>query len=199
MAMMASWPLPTLGLGAAAAALAWSQAPDAPAYAVPLSEARLLLHATALPDGIYGSQPTASPAMAMADGTLVWKLRVGNDEVLRYTATLTALDPANTRVALALSAPPEGKLAVKTRQGLADHPEIAAFYLKAMEEQIAATLEKRPYDYEAIMPAMGVAMIGSMAEMSDQMDGAAARLDESAVRDVGEFGVENDPDEGIVD
>lgn len=199
MSMMASWPLPTLGFGVAAAAVVWAQAPAAPAYAVPLSEARLMLHATGLPEGIYGSQPTASPALAMADGTLVWKLRVGPDEVLRYTATLTTLDAANTSVALSLSAPPDGKLAEKTRQGLSDHPEIAAFYLKAMEEQIASTLEKRPYRYEAIMPAMGVAMIGSIAEMPGQMDKAAAQDDRRASHDGGEFGVENDPDEGTFD
>ena len=195
MSLMASWPLPTLGFGVAAAAVVWAQAPDAPAYAVPLSEARLRLHAIPLPEGIYGSQPTASPAMAMADGTLVWKLRIGPDEVLRYTATLTALDAENTSIALALTAPPDGKLAAKTRQGLADHPEIGNFYLKAMEEQIASTLEQRPYRYEAIMPAMGAAMIGSMAEMSAPPDSP----DVKAPRDVGEFGVENDPDEGTFD
>ena len=66
-----------------------------------------------------------------------------------------------------------------------------------MEEQIAATLEQRGYRYEAIMPAMGAAMIGSMAEMSAPMDTATPET--RAPRDVGEFGEENDPDEGTFD
>ncbi|HUQ14399.1 MAG TPA: hypothetical protein VM055_09005 [Novosphingobium sp.] len=196
--MISSWPLPMLGFGVAAAAVVWAQAPDAPTYAVPLREARLLLHATELPEGVYGTMPSASPAMAMSDGTLVWKLRVGSDEVLRYTATLTPVDDGHTRVALALTAPPDGKLAARTRAGLDSHPQIRTFYLAALAEQVAATLEKRPYRYEAIMPAMGVAMMSSMGEMSAQMDRAAAELDADE-SPVGEFGEEIDPGEGSFD
>jgi hypothetical protein len=57
---------------------------------------------------------------------------------------------------------------------LAAKPEIRTLYLVAMNERVASTLERRPFEISAIYPATAAATVVNMGAISASADQAAA-------------------------
>ncbi len=147
-------------------------------YAVDIREARRLLMASEMPHFVFGSQgPTFE---VRAEGAQVqWIAKRGGVEFFRYIATLTELGADKTRVELELKGSKSGGSA-SVASKLAEKPSIQNLYVVAMREQIAATLERRPFDMTQIASALAIASAGNMSSMRSSLDEAATASEQRA-------------------
>jgi len=92
--------------------------------------------------------------------------------VMRFSAVLTADGDAATRVHVDIKGATSGPFGnVDAR--LSESSSIRTVYQQAMEERVAAALEKRPYDILKVMPAVTAAAFANIGAISGQMDAAA--------------------------
>ncbi|WP_157087981.1 hypothetical protein [Bradyrhizobium jicamae] len=147
-------------------------------YRVPIAQARQDLTKADLPPFVFGSQPLDVQVRGSIDSQIAWIVRRNGEELFRYIAQLKAEGDAATRVKVKL----EG--AGKYAQKLSDKPEIRDMYLIAMEEQVAATLERRPFEMTRIYPAMSAATVANMGALRSSVDQAAAASEQAARKNI---------------
>ncbi len=133
----------------------------------PMSEVHsLIAGADELPP-VFG---TDEPDLRMdtADPNAVaWILSVKNQEIMRFVATLSPEGERKTSIDLAVQAPP------KFEKRLADNAAVRDFYLAAMREQVASTLEGRPFDLTHTYPHMQKAIAANIGNIAASAEAAA--------------------------
>ena len=151
-------------------------------YRVPIAQVRQDLTKTALPTFVFGSQPLDVQVHGNIDSQIFWVARRNGEELFRYIAQLTAEGDGATRVKVKLEGA-KGRT-VNFAQKLSEHPQIRDMYLVAMEEQVAATLERRPFEMARIYPAMSAAVVANMGAMRSSVDQAAAASEQAARKNI---------------
>ena len=141
-------------------------------YRVPIAQARQELTKADLPPLVFGSQPLDVQVRGSIDSQIAWIVRRDGEELFRYIAELTAEGDGATRVKVKLEGA-QGRTE-NYAQRLAKHPQIRDMYLIAMEERVAATLERRPFEMTRIYPAMSAAAVANMGNLQSSVDQAAA-------------------------
>ena len=133
----------------------------------PMSEVHGLLAATDELPPVFGSDEP-DVRMETADPKAVaWVLSAKNDEIMRFVATLAPQGEGKTTVEIALQAPP------KSEKWLNDNASVRDFYLAAMREQVASTLEARPFDLTRTYPQMQKAIRANIGNVVASADAAA--------------------------
>jgi hypothetical protein len=138
-------------------------------YAVPVGEARKVLADTGLPPLVFGSDEPEVAVRADGPSRIVWILHRDGAEMMRYVASLSPDGDASTRISLDLVGATAGPFR-GTAERLAQNGTIRRLYLVAMEEQIAAALEDRPFNRAAILPATAAATAANIGRLSADLD-----------------------------
>lgn len=136
---------------------------------MPLDEAHRLLARTGLPPQVFGSETPALEIRSDSPSQVRWILRRHGAELMRYVATLSAEGEGRTRVTLELNAPSSGRFG-NVQKRLSENDTIRRLYTKAMEERIASTLERRPFEIASLYPAMAAATAANIGAISARMD-----------------------------
>jgi len=135
-------------------------------YRVPIAQARQDLAKAELPP-VFGSA-ALDAQVRKEDSQVVWIVRRAGEEIFRYTAELKAEGDGATRVKLKLEGA-QGRTE-NFAKNLAEKPQIRDMYIVAMEERIASTLERRPFDMARIYPALSAAMVSNMGNIQASVD-----------------------------
>ena len=154
------------------------QAQSEAVYAVAIEDARRILPMTGQPPLVFGSIPPRFHLVEQSPNRFVWAVSQNGVEMMRFTADLSPAGGGSTRVGLNLV----GTGNVEAR--LEEKPSVRRLYLAAMQEQIAADLESRPFEMSAIYHEMTAATVANIGEISGRMDRAAAeyrRRDREAI------------------
>ena len=133
----------------------------------PMSEVHSLLAAADELPPVFG---TDEPDLQMdtADPKAVaWILSVKNEEIMRFVATLAPEGERRTSVDLMVQAPP------KFEKRLDDNEAVRNFYLAAMREQVASTLEGRPFDLTHTYPHTQKAIAANIGNFAASAEAAA--------------------------
>jgi len=142
-------------------------------YPVSAAEAHQLLQNTDVPRIIFGDANVEIHERDEGTSQIVWEIDEGGDEQLHFTATLQPIGANHTRVTVAVAGPDHGPHIANTKR-LESSPTISNLYRRAMEEQIASVIEHRPFELTRVYPALTVAEIANLPQLSAQMDAAAA-------------------------
>ena len=121
-----------------------------------------------LPPAVFGSQRLDLVVEASEPAKFTWSVRDNGVEMMRYVADLAPVSAAATRVTVSVSGPASGPN-LQIGKNLEQNPTIRHLYIVAMEEQIAATLERRMVNYMAIYPATAAATAANLGAISSQM------------------------------
>ncbi|MDQ0464160.1 hypothetical protein QO010_001931 [Caulobacter ginsengisoli] len=157
---------------AAVILLAACAQPKGALYKVPIAEARQTLLATGLPPLVFGSdEPMWEVQDAGSD--VIWIVKRDRAELFRYIAHLSEEEGGATRVSVELKGAESGP-AGNVAQRLAEKPEIRDMYLVAIKEQVAAALERRPFEMARLYPALTKASLASIGSLQASADAAAA-------------------------
>lgn len=136
-------------------------------YRVPIAQARQDLKKAELPP-VFGSQPLDVQVRDVGNSQVVWTARRNGEELFRYIAELKAEGDGATRVKVKLEgAQGRGENYAKK---LSEKPKIRDMYIIAMEERVAATLERRPFDMARIYPAMSAAAVSNIGNLQSSVD-----------------------------
>jgi hypothetical protein len=138
-------------------------------YAVPIGEARKVLEGSGLPPLVFGSDEPEVAVRAEGPSRIVWILHQDGAEMMRFVASLSPDGETSTRISLDLVGATQGRFR-NTGERLRQNGAIRHLYLVAMEEQIASTLEGRPFNRAAILPATAAAAAANIGRLSADMD-----------------------------
>jgi len=141
-------------------------------FDVPVSEAKEILKRTEVPYDVLGSPDLRSKVIEKSPTTLVWKVTLDGSEFMQFTAEVTPNNPKSTRVVVSLNGPSGGKYAAMEKT-LNDNVTVKNLYLAAMEEEVAAALEKRDFDMMKLTPhimAAAGANLGTITKRLDDID-----------------------------
>ena len=131
---------------------------------------------------MFGSEPLDVQVRDNGKSQIVWIAHRDNEELFRYIAELTVEGDSATRVKLKLEGA-QGRT-VNFAKRLAAKPEIRDMYIVAMEERVAATLERRPFDMARIYPAMSAAAVSNMGNLQASVDQAAEASNREARQNI---------------
>jgi hypothetical protein len=146
---------------------------------------------------VFGSEAGGSMVTPTGDNDVRWTiLSRENRAVMSLVATIEATGPAETRVTVTAEPAKTNSAAAK---GMADNPAIVKLYTKAMSEQIAAKLEKRPFDMASIQTEMMAAAISSIPKIQNEALKRASefRQTESEMSDQSDAGRPGAPDNAL--
>jgi hypothetical protein len=135
-------------IGALAMTSACSKALPPGQYALGLHEAYERLAKDDLPDFVANRQCGILihvRAEKLADQQITWRVTSSGREMLNFTAILTPVDAAQTRVDVAVSKEKDGKEAYDGAR-FYPRPAVKQPVRPAIEEQLAALLEKRAFE-----------------------------------------------------
>jgi hypothetical protein len=122
-------------------------------YDMPVSEVRKTLARIELPPLVFASSEPNFRVEASDPAKIVGVVSRGRNEVLRYILTLSQVTDRSTRVHVEIIAPKTGAFGdVDSR--LAKTPALRTLYVIAMEEQVTASLLRRPFDIAKLRPAL---------------------------------------------
>ena len=141
-------------------------------FDVPVSEAEKILMRTEVPYDVLGSPDLRSKVIEKSPTTLVWKVTLDGSEFMQFTAEVTPNTPESTRVVVSLNGPSGGKYAAMEKT-LNDNVTVKNLYLAAMEEEVAAALEKRDFDMMKLTPhimAAAGANLGTITKRLNDID-----------------------------
>ncbi len=155
----------------------WWKIPRDPSFPVPMAEAESILAGIEPPGEVYGSAPVTFEAVPKGPGRIDWTVKQDGEEVMRFLATLTPDGESATRVKLDLKGATAGPFG-NVEQRMQERGSIARVYKMAMEERVAAALEKREYDILKIMPMVAVAALANSDAITGQFDAAEKAYNE---------------------
>lgn len=151
-------------------------------YNVPVAQAYELLKSADLPDRVLGSEPKQFDVDSRDPRKIVWIVKDGGNEAMRFAALLSPVDAGSTEVRVEVSGPTSGPFGDMQRR-LSEYRTIRHLYVMAMKERVAATLEGREFSFITVIPAATAATLSAvmgLAASNDQESAAnqdAARLD----------------------
>jgi hypothetical protein len=138
-------------------------------FAIPVSEAKQILKRTEVPYDVLGSSALRSYVIEKSPTTLVWKVTLDGAEYMQFTAELGSNGATSTQVVVSLQGPASGRY-VKMEKALNDNITVKNLYLAAMEEEVAAALEKRDFDILKISPQLMAATGANLGAIADRFD-----------------------------
>ncbi len=115
------------------------------------SEAKQILTQTEVPYDGLGSSELRSYVVEKSPTELEWKVTLDGAKYLQFPAVLSSIDPKSTHVSVSVQRATSGRYP-KMGQALNDNITIKNLSLAAMEEEIAAALEKRDFNMMKITP-----------------------------------------------
>jgi len=135
-------------------------------FNMPLAKAREQLKSADLPDYVLGSEPKKFDLDTHDPAKIVWIVKQRDSEVIRFTATLWAVDAASTKIRVEVGGPTSGPFGdVQSR--LRSYQFIRHLYVMAMKERVAAAMEGRTkFDLTTVMPATALATVSAIFGMA---------------------------------
>src|SRR5215470_17112599 len=127
-------------------------------YKMPMAEAHQLLESAPLPDYVLGSEPKTFDMETRDPRKIVWIVKDGGREAMRFTALLSPVDARSTTVRVEVSGPTSGPFGDVQRR-LSEYRFIRHLYVMAMKERVAATLEGREFSFVPVIPAATLATL----------------------------------------
>jgi hypothetical protein len=149
----------------------------ADSYNMPVAKARELLKSAELPDYVLGSEPKTFDVDTRDPGKIVWIVKDGGREAMRFTALLSPVDAASTKVRVEVTGPTSGPFGDVQRR-LRDYRTIRHLCVMAMKERVAATLERRDFNFSAVMPATALATMSALFGLA-----ASNALEKTGIRE----------------
>ena len=142
-----------------------------PEHVYPLSmrEAHRILEKTGLPPMVLGMPAPTFEIQTADPAKIVWAIKRGG-AALNLVAELSPAGDASTRVEIKIAASGAGLAAAEMERRINEHLTIKQLYLIAMDEQVAAALERRNFDFSRITTPMMVATIANMPEMMQNLE-----------------------------
>ena len=142
----------------------------------PMSEVHGILAAADELPPVFGSDEPDLRMETADPKAVAWVLSVKNEEIMRFVATLSPEGERKTAVEIAVQAPP------KSEKWLNENAAVRDFYLAAMREQVASTLEARPFDLTRTYPQMQKAIRANIGNIAASAE-AAAQADRKRARE----------------
>jgi hypothetical protein len=151
-------------------------------YKVPLAQAHQLLESAPLPDHVLGSEPKKFDVETRDPRKIVWIVKDGGQEAMRFTALLSPVDAGSTKVRVEVSGPTSGPF-VDVQRRLSEYPFIRHLYVMAMKERVAATLEGREFSVVPLIPAATAAVVSYVVALAASNDRKTAAKQDAARSD----------------
>jgi hypothetical protein len=148
-------------------------------YKVPVARAHELLKSAPLPDYVLGSEPKEFDVDARDRRKIVWIVKDGGNEAMRFAALLSPVDAGSTEVRVDVSGPTSGPFGDVQRR-LSEYRTIRHLYVMAMKERVAATLEGREFSFVTLMPATTVATLSAVVRLAASNDPKTAAMQDAA-------------------
>ena len=130
-------------------------------YKMPMAEAHQLLESAPLPDYVLGSEPKTFDMETRDPRKIVWIVKDGGREAMRFTALLSPVDARSTNVRVEVSGPTSGPFGDVQRR-LSEYRAIRHLYVMAMKERVAATLEGRKFNFVPLILATTIATLSAV-------------------------------------
>jgi hypothetical protein len=151
-------------------------------YNVPVAQAHELLKSAGLPDYVLGSEPKQFDVDAHDRRKIVWIVKDGGNEAMRFAALLSPVDAHSTEVRVEVSGPTSGPFGDVQRR-LSEYRTIRHLYVMAMKERVAATLEGREFSFVTLIPATTVATLSAVVGLAASNDQKTAAMQDAARSD----------------
>jgi hypothetical protein len=151
-------------------------------YKVPVAQAHKLLKSAGLPDHVLGSEPKEFDVDARDPRKIVWIVKDGGKEAMRFAALLSPVDAGSTEVRVEVSGPTSGPFGDVQRR-LSEYRTIRHLYVMAMKERVAATLEGREFNFVTLIPATTVATLSAVVRLAASNDPKTAAKQDAARSD----------------
>jgi len=127
-------------------------------FNLPMAQAHDLLKSAPLPDYVLGDEPKTFDVDSSDPGKIVWIVKDGGKEAMRFAALLAPVDAGSTEVSVEVTGPTSGAFG-DVQHRLSDYPTIHHLYVMAMQERVAATLEGRDFSIVTVIPAATIATL----------------------------------------
>jgi hypothetical protein len=148
-------------------------------YKVPVAQAHELLKSAGLPDHVLGSEPKTFDVDSRDPRKIVWIVKDGGKEAMRFAALLSPVNAGSTEVRVEVSGPTSGPFGDVQRR-LAEYPTIRHLYVMAIKERVAATLEGREFSVITVIPATTIATLSRVVGLAVSKDQKTAAMQEDA-------------------
>jgi hypothetical protein len=148
-------------------------------YKVPVAQAHNLLKSAGLPDHVFGSEPKGLDVDSRDPRKIVWIVKDGGNEAMRFAALLSPVDAGSTEVRVEVSGPTSGPFGNVQRR-LSEYRSIRHLYLMAMKERVAATLEGREFSIVTVIPATTIATLSAVFRLAASNDQKTAAMQDAA-------------------
>ena len=148
-------------------------------YKVPVAQAHNLLRSAGLPDYVLGSEPKTFDVDSRDPRKIVWIVKDGGNEAMRFAALLSPVDAGSTEVRVEVSGPTSGPFGDMQRR-LSEYRAIRHLYVMAMKERVAATLEGREFGYVTWIPAATIATLSAVFRLAASNDKKTAAMQDAA-------------------
>jgi hypothetical protein len=164
---MAYFMRPALGLAVIGGLIAYDFIREgADVYKMPVAQVHELLRSAGLPDYVLGLGEQKKFDMDSHDPRkIVWIVKEGGEEAMRFTALLSPVDAGSTKVRVEVSGPTSGRFREVERR-LSEYRTIRHLYVIAMKERVAATLERREFSIVPVIPATTLATLSVVVGMA---------------------------------
>ena len=134
-------------------------------FNLPLDQAHELLKSAALPDYVFGDEPKDLEVDSGDPRKIVWIVKDGGKEAMRFAALLSPVNADSTQVSVEVSGPTSGPFGDMQRR-LSQYPTIRHLYVMAMKERVAATLQGREFRFVGLIPAATVATLSAVVGLA---------------------------------
>jgi hypothetical protein len=151
-------------------------------YKVPVARAHELLKLAPLPDYVLGSEPKTFDVDSRDPRKIVWIVKDGGREAIRFAALLSPVDAGSTEVRVEISGPTSGPFGDVQRR-LSEYRTIRHLYVMAMKERVAATLEGREFSLVAVIPATTIATLSRVVGLAASNDRKTVAMEDAARAD----------------
>jgi len=151
-------------------------------YKVPVARAHELLKSAPLPDYVFGSEPKTLDVDSRDPRKIVWIVKDGGREAMRFAALLSPVDAGSTEARVEISGPTSGPFGDVQRR-LSEYRTIRHLYVMAMKERVAATLEGREFSFVTLIPATTVATLSAVVRLAASNDQKTAAMQDAARSD----------------
>jgi hypothetical protein len=148
-------------------------------YKMPMLQAHRILATAGLPDGVLGSEPKTFDLDSHDPRKIVWIVKDGGKEAMRFAALLSPVDAGSTEVRVEVSGPTAGPFGDVQRR-LSEYRSIRHLYVMAMKENVAATFDGRKFSFATVIPAATIATLSAVLRLAASNDPKTAAMQEAA-------------------
>src|SRR5215467_11245769 len=142
-------------------------------FNLPEAQAHDLLKSAPLPDYFLGDEPKTFDVDPHDPRKIVWIVKEGGQEAMRFAALLSPVDAGSTEVRVEIGGPAD------VQRRLSENRTIRHLYVLAIKERIAATLEGRDFSMLGLIPATVVATVTTVVKMALSHDPKAAAMEDA--------------------